>query len=305
MHISVIGGTGHIGRHLVPMLAKEGHQITVANRGTSPLPAERDWRSVKAVSVDYGSEGWAEAVRDIGAEVVIDILQNDSPTLYEAVKNDIGHFVVCGSIWMFGMARSVPTPDEIQGPCLLPYYANRFKQMLEVKERAKIARVPFTALMEPNICGPYKVPLDCRGTRSLDEHLSYQRGATVTLPAPGNNLIGPCDAEDVARGFLCAISNRVAAADELFNVGPAYSITITEFVKTYSDIYNIKIPIDYVSWEKFVKDIVPSPVDHWHFQYNMCPDIKKISSTLGYIPKFTPEQSMERAVQWMKDSKLL
>lgn len=305
MHITVIGGTGHIGKHLVPMLVNEGHQVTVVSRGLTPLPTTPAWKSVRSVSIDYGSSNWATVIRDIGAEVIVDIIQNDSPLLYESVKNSVAHFVVCGSIWMFGMARTVPTPDEPQGECLSPAYARRFAQMLDVKARAKTDGVAFTALMEPNICGPYKVPLDCRGGRSLEEHRLYQQGKTVTLPAPGNNLIGPCDAEDVARSFFCAIANRAAADGELFNVGPAYSLTMEEFVETYARIHKVEIPIEYVSWDDFITRIVPEPSAYWHFQYNMCPDIKKISRALGYAPKFTPEQSMERAVNWMKETGLL
>lgn len=32
----------------------------------------------------------------------------------------------------------------------------------------------------------------------------------------------------------------------------------------------------------------------------MCPDISKIRK-LGYEPRYTPEESMERAVAWMRD----
>ncbi|CAN5792305.1 hypothetical protein BH09VER1_BH09VER1_19110 [soil metagenome] len=305
MDITIIGGTGHIGRHLVPMLVREGHRITIASRGISPLPEDAEWQSVKAVTIDYGNDNWAQVIRDTNAEVVVDILQRDSPLLYDTIKDSVGHFVLCGSIWMFGMARSVPTPDETQGACLSAAYAERFEQMLEVKNRAARDGVAFTALMEPNICGPYKVPLDCRGGRSRAEHQSYQKGNPVTLPAPGNTLIGPCDGEDVARSFLCAIANRKAANGQLFNVGAAYSLTMTEFVETYAQIHKVKIPINYVSWKDFIENIVPQPEAYWHFQYNMCPDISKISKALGYHPQFTPEQAMERAIAWMNETGLL
>ncbi len=305
MHITIIGGTGHIGKHLVPMLVREGHEVTVVSRGKAAFPQDAEWQRVKRVAVEYGRAGWTETVQEIGAEVMVDLLQNDSPALYDAVRASVGHFVVCGSIWMFGMARVVPTPDRPQGPCLYDGYARRFAQMGEVMKRAKADGVAFTGLMEPNICGPGKVPLEGKGGRRIEMHRSHQRGETVILPAPGNNLVGPCDAEDVARSFLCAIAERKAAAGELFNVGPAYSLTMNEFIETYGRIYGVSIPMEYVGWEQFTKEVVTEPTAYWHFQYNMCPEIAKISSRLGYRPRFTPEQTMERAVKWMKQEELL
>jgi nucleoside-diphosphate-sugar epimerase len=37
----------------------------------------------------------------------------------------------------------------------------------------------------------------------------------------------------------------------------------------------------------------------------MCPDISKAKNLLGYQPKYTPEQSLYRAVEWMKSNKML
>lgn len=301
MKICVIGGTGHIGKFLVPMLVKEGHDVTVLTSGRTPLPPGPEWSSVTAVRQGYGKDEWTESIRQIRAEVLVDILQGDSPALYEAVKSTVRHFVVCGSVWMFGEPRIVPTPDEPQNPCLDPGYARRFQEMQAVKARAQADGIAFSAIMPPNICGPYKIPLDCHGGRSLEVHRAHQRGEEVVLPAPGNNLIGPCDAEDVAQGFFCAVQNREAAAGEIFNVGSAYALTAQEFVETYAQIYRVKIPIRYVGWEQYVREFFPEYGAHWHFQFHMCPDLAKIRRKLGYTPRHTPQQSMERAVQWMKD----
>jgi nucleoside-diphosphate-sugar epimerase len=159
--------------------------------------------------------------------------------------------------------------------------------------------------MPPNICGPGKVPLDGVGGRSIEVHKAHQRGEAVILPYPGTNLIGPCDAEDVARGFACAIANRDASAGEMFNVGSAYALTAEQFIRTYAATYGSAIPIDYVSAETYVSDVSPDVGMSFHFVEHMCPDISKITSRLGYRPGYTPEQTMERAVKWMRDEELI
>jgi len=40
-------------------------------------------------------------------------------------------------------------------------------------------------------------------------------------------------------------------------------------------------------------------------QHHMLPDISKIRVALGYRPRYTPEQTMERAVAWMRDQGLI
>ncbi len=305
MRICLIGGTGHIGQPLTRMLLEAGHEVTVVTSGRTRAPECPLWRRVKQVRQRYGAPGWAEALRGLGPEVVIDILQGDSPGLYEALRGVCGHFVVCGSLWMFGLPRQVPTPEATQAPCVFEGYAARYRSLLETRDRARADGVAFTAIMPPNICGPGKVPLEGRGGRDLEVHRAHRRGDPVVLPEPGSVLIGPCDAEDVARGFFLAVQHRDAAAGCIFNVGSAYALTAVQFIETYGAIYGRRIPIEWVSWERFAGDILPDVGAHWHFKANMCPDIASIRARLGYEPAYTPEQTMERAVRWMVDSGLL
>ncbi|MBI4025653.1 MAG: NAD(P)-dependent oxidoreductase [Verrucomicrobia bacterium] len=305
MRICVIGGTGHVGKYLTPMLVEAGHEVTVVASGRTPVPDDAVWSCVRVARQQYGAEGWTNTIRDLKAEVVIDILQGDSPALYAAVRETCDHLIVCGSVWMLGLPRVVPTSEETQGTCVFKGYARRYTQLLETKTRAAADGKTFTAIMPPNICGPYKVPLDGRGGRSLEIHRSHRRGEPVILPEPGSTLIGPCDAEDIARGFFCAVQRRDEAADEVFNVGSVYALTAVKFIETYGCIYGVKIPIEFVSWRKFEEEVLPEVGAHWHFKANMCPDISKISRKLGYRPAHTPEQTLERAVKWMMDEKLL
>lgn len=305
MRVCVIGGTGHIGKHLTPMLVEAGHEVTVVTSGRTPLPEGGAWAAVGALEISYGSEELPATIAAQRPQVLVDILQGRTPELYEALHGIVEHFVVCGSVWMFGRPRVVPTPPETQAPCLFEGYARRYEQMLATRERAAVEGVAFTAAMPTNICGPYKIPLDTRGGRSLEVHQALQRGEPVVLPDPGNNLIGPCDAEDIARVFACAVANREAAAGEIFNCGSAYALTALEFVATYAEIYGVELPVELVSWERYATQFVPEIGANWHFQAHMCPDISRTRALIGYEPAYTPEQTLERAVRWMFDAGLL
>ena len=78
-----------------------------------------------------------------------------------------------------------------------------------------------------------------------------------------------------------------------------------QFIEAYGKIYNAKIPIEFVSSQVFLNSVLPDPGAHYHFTQHMFPDISKIRSKLGYEPMYTPEETMERAVKWMRDQGLL
>ena len=307
MKVCVIGGSGHIGRNLTEMLLDDGCSVTVVTRGVRPIPSTGKWRNVAAIQRAYqrGDAEWAALIRDIAAEAVIDIPGSDVPLTYEAAKPACKHFIACGSIWMFGEPRVVPTPEETQNPCLFEGYALRYQELHDTIERSKRDGIAFTAIMPPNICGPRQIPLEGMGGRSLNVHKAHMRGDPVPLPEPGNTLIGPCDAEDVAQGFFLALKNREGAAGEIFNVGSAYALTAAQFIETYAQIYGVSIPIQWHSWEEYSTRISPDLGANFHFKAHMCPDLAKVRARLGYSPKYTPEETMERAVAWMKDEGMI
>jgi len=307
MKTAVIGGTGHIGRFLVPMLVEQGCSVTVITRGGTPRPATTAWQEVQMIAASYkrADEPWRKLIAGVGAEAIVDILGSDVPGTYEAARGACRHYVVCGSVWMYGQAKTVPTPEQTQGPCEFEWYAMRYAELQATLAKARVDGVAFTAVMPPNICGPGKVPIDCRGGRDVAAHRSHIRGDPVTLPVGCQTLIGPCDASDVARGFALAVASPDKAAGEVFNVGPAYALTAPQLVRTYADIYGTTIPIAYVPWEQFLNDVLPDPGANFHFRGHMAPDISKIRSVLGCRPQFTPEQTLARAVEWMRDQKLI
>src|SRR5580698_2713508 len=78
MRILVIGGTGHIGTYLSPMLVEAGHEVICISRGTrQPYQPHRAWSEIAMVTVDREAEeargDFGRRVAELGAEVVIDL----------------------------------------------------------------------------------------------------------------------------------------------------------------------------------------------------------------------------------------
>jgi len=311
LRVVIIGGTGHIGRFLTRMLVDDGQQVVVVSSGRTPADTEH----TSAGGVEFAhlrypgtlADGtFKSLLREKRPDAVVDILQSDTKRAYSrCLEEGVRHLVLCGSVWMFGRPKVVPTPEATQTECPFEAYRLRYVDMLRAVERSENGGLAVTGVMPPNICGPGKIPLDGMGGRSIEAHRAHRRGGNVILPFPGTNLIGPCDAEDVAQGFFRAIKNREAAAGHILNVGSSYALTAERFIKTYADIYGTRIPIEYVSAESYVRDVSPDLGSYYHFLEHMCPDISRISSLLGYRPRYTPEETMERAVKWMLDTGML
>ena len=53
MRVIVIGGTGHIGEHLVPMLVRDGLEVVIVARGEQQTPPGDEWSSVQFVKATY------------------------------------------------------------------------------------------------------------------------------------------------------------------------------------------------------------------------------------------------------------
>lgn len=180
----------------------------------------------------------------------------------------------------------------------------RYSETLKLIEIGKKDGIAFTAIMPPNICGPGKIPLECLGGRDIDVHREHAAGKDVILPEGADALIGPCDAEDIADCFVKAVQNRDKSAYQIFNVGSEYALTAEEFIEAYSNIYNVKIAIKRVPWNNYITNISPGIGNWWHFKAHMCPDISKAKKLLGYQPQYTPEQTLCRAIEWMKSNQI-
>ncbi len=303
MKVLLIGGSGHVGSHLVGILLSRGHEVVIGSRGVTSANCCTD--HVRTVCVNAHEP---ESLKALAAsehfDAVVDF-PGTAQNVWNAFRDCADHVIACGSLWMLGNPVVVPTPELTQGSCPFEGYALRYGQILDMIADSGRHRAVFTAVMPPNICGPGKIPLDTLGGRDINVHRANMRGEPVYLPEGPEALIGPCDAWDLAMIYALALENRFAAAGQIFNGGSAYALTSSQFVRTMGRIYHSEIPIEYVSWARYRDEISPGIGYWWHFYAHMCPDISKAQKLLGYRPRYTPEETLERAVNWMRARNML
>jgi nucleoside-diphosphate-sugar epimerase len=100
MRIVVIGGAGHIGTYLIPMLVERGHEVINITRGQSqPYLPHAAWNSVQQVVADREAEDkagtFAGRVRDLRPDVVMDMIcftESSARQLVEALRGQEQQF---------------------------------------------------------------------------------------------------------------------------------------------------------------------------------------------------------------------
>ncbi len=307
--VLVIGGYGHIGRFLVPRLVRGGWEVTVLTRGNQAPPDGEAWRDLphRHVAGNYQDltekRQWSNLLKETAPGVVIDILARSAPAVVQACPAGVSHVVVCGSVWMYGPPRQIPTPERTQGPFPFEFYRLRYQQLQELLVAKGGPAI--TGVMPSNIAGPGKIPIDPYGTREIAVHKAMASGLEIVLPYDGLILVGPTDAEDVAEVFALAAEQPGKAAGRMFNAAAAYALTFADLVTTYSRIYDVEIPVRSVEWDEFDLVVRPTPDQRYHHEAHMCADITAARRTLGYEPKHSPEAALQRAVEWMRGKELL
>src|SRR5262249_46811418 len=120
MHVAIIGGTGHIGSYLTPMLVESGYHVTCVSRSVKkPYRQHSAWKSITYVNIDREAEEkigiFGKNVARIGADAVIDLTcyqPSSAEQLIEDLRGRVQHLIHCGTIWVHGHSTAVPTTED-------------------------------------------------------------------------------------------------------------------------------------------------------------------------------------------------
>src|SRR5260221_12361462 len=120
MRVIVIGGSGHIGTYLIPMLVERGHEVVNVSRGQrSHYEAHTAWDQVVQVQADRNVEDqddtFARRILDLKPDVVIDLIcftEDSTRRIVEKLSGHIQHFLHCGTIWVYGHSTIVPASED-------------------------------------------------------------------------------------------------------------------------------------------------------------------------------------------------
>ena len=315
MDIVVIGGTGHIGSHLVPQLAAAGHAVTVVSRGQrAPYTADLPWPD--ALSTVVADREALEAagtfgarIADLGGDVVVDLTcftLDSARQLSEALTAGSGpapHLLHCGTIWAHGASRAVPTTEASPRRPFTEYGVAKVAIEEHLLALSAAGDLPATVVMPGHISGPGWVPINPAGNLDVGVFEALATGATVALPDQGLATLHHVHAADVAGVFLAAIEHRDAAVGESFHAVAEQALTLQGYAEGAAGWWGREAVVELQPlpvWRESVDaEHVGATLDH--IRHSPCCSMAKAERLLGFRPAHTALETTRAAVAALAD----
>lgn len=160
MKVLAIGGTRFIGRHLVPRLLEDGHEVYLFNRGQYARPEELG--GVQVIVGDRKEPGQlAERLRGQEFDAAIDMVAynaEDIRTSVQALQGRVGHFLLISTRSVY-KEQAVPAPiretDRLEDDPGMAYGYHKAMAEATLLEACRANGFPATVLRLPAVYGPY------------------------------------------------------------------------------------------------------------------------------------------------------
>jgi nucleoside-diphosphate-sugar epimerase len=214
--IAVTGASGLVGRHVIPMLLEEGHEVC----GLARSPQRREpGGTVEGFDFVEGDVRDAARVRSLveGCELVIHLASS------VRAEDDIPGIITHGARNVLDAARAVGVKRLVYMSCLgtdaastSPFYRAKW----EAETLLKGSGVPYTILRPSMILG--------RGMLRPLAHL-IRLWPVVPVPGRGDARLQPVDVGDAARCVTLALGNE-RLENETFSVGGPMYVTIRQML---------------------------------------------------------------------------
>ncbi len=230
MRVLVFGGTRFIGRAIVTRLLRDGHDVTLINRGLSSDPFGASVKRVLGDRRDPSTLKKAASRPDY--DVAVDITayhESETSKVVELFRDRLGHLIHISTAAVYLIRRNLLPPwreQDFDGPLTSPgagdesswRYAHHKRRCEEVLATAwRESRFPSTSLRLPMVVGPHDYS---RRTEAYLERIAAGDGPLL-LPEGGLNSWGFLWVEDVAETIAANLMNPVT-------FGQAYNLAQRE-----------------------------------------------------------------------------
>jgi nucleoside-diphosphate-sugar epimerase len=314
MLVAVIGGTGHIGSYLTPLLIEAGHSVTCVCRGVrEPYKEHAAWHSVDYLRLDRLAEEetgtFGERIARLGADAVIDLTcyhLSSAQHLAKALAGSATHLLHCGTIWVHGPSGSVPTTEDVPRRPFGDYGIR--KAAIEAWLLGEgSANLTVTVLHPGHLVGPGWAPVNPTGNFNTAIFTALSQGSEVRIPNFGMETLSHVHAEDVAQAFLLAIQNRSAAAGQSFHVVAASALTLRWYAEQMAEWFHQPARFKFLPFDEWKLGVSSkdAAVTEDHLRHSPNCSIEKAQKLLGYKPRHTPLAALQESVSWLKQNGIL
>ncbi len=309
MKTVVIGGTGHIGTHLIPRLLEAGHEVVCLSRGER-LPYEDHgiWKHARMEKVDRvreDAEGrFGARIGALGADVVIDLIcftAESARQIVEGIEGKTGLYLSCGTIWVHGPSVSVPTTEAEPRRPFGEYGIGKAAMESWLLSYARVKGFPVVVLHPGHIVGRGWVPLNPAGNFNPVVFETLARGGRLALPNLGLETVHHVHADDVAQAFFRAIQNRASAVGESFHVVSPAALSLRGYAERIAQWFGKRADLEFLPWEQWRAGVPKEDAAAtWdHIAHSPCSSIEKARRLLGYQPRYESLQAVCESLEWL------
>jgi nucleoside-diphosphate-sugar epimerase len=309
MRAAVIGGSGHIGTYLIPRLVEAGYEIINITRGQrQPYVPHPAWKSVRQIVTDRDEEDEAgtfgKRILGLLPDVVIDLIAftpDSTRQLVEALRGHVDHFLHCGTIWVYGHSVQVPATEDQPRHPFGSYGIQKAEIETYLLDQARRVGFPATVLHAGHIVGPGYVPLNPQGNFNPKVFETLARGEPLLIPNLGLETVHHVHADDVAQGFMKAISNWSSSVGESFHVVSPAAITLRGYAEAVAGWFGQQANLQFVSWDEYSKAVSERDADStWdHIAHSPNASIAKGQRLINYQPRYSSLGAVYEALTWM------
>ena len=304
--IVIIGGNGHVGTYLVPELVERGHAVVNVSRGTaSPYKQHPAWKAIEQVAVDRKAEEaegkFGSRIAGLNADIVIDMISFElggTRQLVEALRGKIEHYLFCSSIWVYGHATAVPSTETDRTNAIDTYGINKAKIEIWLLQQARRDSFPATCFRPGHIVGEGWVPINPQGNFNTAVFSLIARGEELVLPNLGLEMLHHVHADDVSQWIICAIEHRAASIGEAFNTVSSQALTLRGYAEAMYRWFGREPRLSFAPFDQWKLGLEKSDAKtSWgHVMRSSCVSIEKSRRCLGYRPRFSSLEAIQKSV---------
>ena len=297
VRVLVTGGNRYIGLHLVFELARQGHEVTLANSHEAPMP-----EGARRIHVDRTQPGaLLEALGPVRDEfdVVFDntaYRPSDLEPMVELFAGRVRHFVFTSSVAVYKRAFVQPVHEGSATHAASdedPRKAYGVGKVQSERYLLGLDDLPATSLRVTHTIGPNS-PLVTR------EPMFYRRlelGRPIPIPGEGFPLVHLVHVQDVAR-LMCSIPGNDAAAGQIYNVAGSELTSVLGCIRLMAKVMGVEADVVHVPLD--VARSVRPPLVHWGEALvgSAVFSIDKALAELDWSPSFGLEAAYRDSWEW-------
>ncbi|MDP6828459.1 MAG: NAD-dependent epimerase/dehydratase family protein [Pseudomonadales bacterium] len=299
----VLGGSVFVGKRMVKALVEAGHEVSVLNRGKTPVQLPEGVELIVADRTDKESmhaalanSSW-DAVFDVSGFVMV-AGGADARSLIELLDGQVGDYVYTSSILAYEQGRGVfPWREDDPASMDGPQTYGGFKATMENELLSQYRKTDFpVSIVRPAaIYGPNNNIFDME----TPMFLRLEQGRPILIPHEGLVTCSYGHVDDLCVAMLACAGNEKARG-EIFNI-TAEGVTVNEYVKVLAEIVGVTPNIVNVP-ESVIPTLAQPAYGHlFGTAHHAVLSIGKAERLLGAKPSYDFRSGHEHTYAWYRE----